>query len=530
MPLHSSLPKEQQQLVFKAAPKGKVKVILATNIAESSVTINDVRVVVDSGLHRERTYDPKSRMTSLDTVWVCQSNAVQRKGRAGRLREGRVFRLYSREQLGAAPWRPVPEIQRCGLAQTCLQAIALRRDPREFLAKALDPPSVEAVEAAMAELALISAIEDGVSPQMLPIGEVLSRMALEPLLGRAMMMGVLFGISEATAALLVVAGGRSPFATPADKRREAFNVKREFCQWSDTIAALKALLKWESILQKDGRQSAGSWARSRFLAQSRLMALSRAKFQLLQDARRSGLLLPESSSKDATMEGDVIQKIEEAYDVDAAGALFEDQQAPDEADFELDDETVWLQDVGRCSPQVAEDPIMPGLLCSAFPMNLAVRRQAAATAHKTARLARAVISPASVNDPRSAALGSVPEGPSWWLYNDLQVSGKTGYLRDTTRLKDWHIGIFAGLRIKDTGGTLKNSKLELDGWLHIQGRSLRTSRLLRKIRQELREALHWQALAASRRESVSARGQAILGVLRDVLRRRPRGRQDNEAP
>eukprot|EP00435_Cladocopium_sp_Y103_P020064 s2182_g4.t2 len=131
IPLHSTLPKERQQQVFRKPPKGKVKVILGTNIAESSVTIGDVEVVIDSGLsrdgtlgavdpwgrspkldgyevmnnlvtirdgdcfldlQRELTYDPKRRLSSLDTVWVSQSGAVQRRGRAGRVRQGRLLR------------------------------------------------------------------------------------------------------------------------------------------------------------------------------------------------------------------------------------------------------------------------------------------------------------------------------------------------------------------------------------------------------------------------------------------------------
>ena len=78
-------------------------------------------MVIDSGLQRQLTYDAKRRMSSLDTVWVSQSGAAQRRGRAGRVRPGQVLRLYSRQQFEALPLQPSPEIQRCDLAQSCLQ-------------------------------------------------------------------------------------------------------------------------------------------------------------------------------------------------------------------------------------------------------------------------------------------------------------------------------------------------------------------------------------------------------------------------
>lgn len=152
LPLHSTLPKNEQQLIFQRPPQGKTKVILGTNIAESSVTIDDVLVVVDSGLMREVAYDPVRRLSTLETVWVSQSSAIQRKGRAGRVRKGRCFRMYSKEQLEQAPWRTTPEMQRCELTSTCLQALALKREARDFLSRAPDAPTRAAVETALEDL------------------------------------------------------------------------------------------------------------------------------------------------------------------------------------------------------------------------------------------------------------------------------------------------------------------------------------------------------------------------------------------
>merc|ERR1712203_976625 len=106
---------------------------------------------------------------------------------------------------------PAPEMQRGDLAQVCLQAVALERDPRSFLARAPDPPSVDSVETAMDVLVRIDAIEEGVAPRILPCGEMLACLPVEPLLGRAAMLGALLGVPDIAAAILVVSGGRSPF-------------------------------------------------------------------------------------------------------------------------------------------------------------------------------------------------------------------------------------------------------------------------------------------------------------------------------
>ena len=121
IPLHSTIPQEEQQKVFIPAPDGVVKVILATNIAESSVTINDVLAVVDSGLVREMSWNAESGMSTMGTVGTSRASATQRTGRAGRVAPGSCYRIYSHGTLHAMAERPTPEIQRTALEATCLQ-------------------------------------------------------------------------------------------------------------------------------------------------------------------------------------------------------------------------------------------------------------------------------------------------------------------------------------------------------------------------------------------------------------------------
>ena len=94
LPLHSQLPTQEQRAVFIVPPQGTTKIVLSTNIAETSVTINDISVVVDAGTHKEMQYDPSVGMSCLREVRVSKANAAQRAGRAGRVREGFTYHLF----------------------------------------------------------------------------------------------------------------------------------------------------------------------------------------------------------------------------------------------------------------------------------------------------------------------------------------------------------------------------------------------------------------------------------------------------
>lgn len=123
IPLHSSLNEEEQDRAFKKVDRleGRRKVIVSTNIAESSVTIPDVKYVVDFLLTKENHYDPASRSESLQLTWCSQANAKQRLGRAGRVSNGFCFRMVTKNfYTNSMPEYPVPEMQRCSLEKLIL--------------------------------------------------------------------------------------------------------------------------------------------------------------------------------------------------------------------------------------------------------------------------------------------------------------------------------------------------------------------------------------------------------------------------
>lgn len=150
---HSEL-RDQQLEAFGAVPSGCRKIIITTNIAETSITIPDVQHVIDSGRCREKSYHHATRTTSLTSVWISKSNSKQRAGRAGRVQDGNYYALFSRARYDSLQPVQTAQIHRSDLQEICLQ---IKRQSfqipiRGFLEAALEPPSPSAVESAIAAL------------------------------------------------------------------------------------------------------------------------------------------------------------------------------------------------------------------------------------------------------------------------------------------------------------------------------------------------------------------------------------------
>jgi ATP-dependent RNA helicase DHX57 len=139
LPLHASLQSIEQRRVFPHAPSGKRKVICATNVAETSITIDDIVAVIDTGRFKETSYDPQNNMRKLEEVWASRAACKQRRGRAGRVKAGKCYKLYTRNaEMTKMAERPEPEIRRVPLEQLCLSVRAMGiKEVAAFLASAL---------------------------------------------------------------------------------------------------------------------------------------------------------------------------------------------------------------------------------------------------------------------------------------------------------------------------------------------------------------------------------------------------------
>lgn len=212
-PLYGGLPLERQQQAIAPCPQGRRKVVLATNIAETSLTIEGVTTVIDSGLERHALFDTVTGTTRLATRRISRASAAQRAGRAGRLGPGFCQRLFSEEQFQRLQEQRTPEILQSDLAPLALQLLAWGvRDPAELAW--LDPPPAANYRQGLDVLALCGAAfarDDG-SWQLTPHGVRLSQMPLHPRLGHMMLVGCDIDARETAALLAAVLAERNPMA------------------------------------------------------------------------------------------------------------------------------------------------------------------------------------------------------------------------------------------------------------------------------------------------------------------------------
>lgn len=189
LPLHSTLSVSEQEKVFDIPPEGVRKCILSTNIAETSVTIDGVRFVLDSGKVKEMSFDPIHKMQKLKEFWISQASAEQRKGRAGRTGPGVCFRLYSEAEYASFDSYAKPEIMRVSLDSLVLQMLAMGL-PNIKLFPFIEPPPRDSLETSIISLKSHSALTS--DENLTPIGELLAQLPLDVTLGKMLIMGSLF--------------------------------------------------------------------------------------------------------------------------------------------------------------------------------------------------------------------------------------------------------------------------------------------------------------------------------------------------
>ena len=253
LPLHASLMPAEQKRVFPAAPPGKRKVIAATNVAETSITIEDVVAVIDTGRVKETSYDPQSNMVRLAETWASRAACKQRRGRAGRVRPGDCYKLYTRNAEAKMMERPEPEIRRVPLEQMCLSIKAMGvQDVSGFLASALTPPESTAVEGAIQLLSQMGAITDN---ELTALGRHMSMIPADLRLGKLLVYGAVFGCLEAALTIASVLTARSPFMSPRERdqpTRDEFNrIRASFSNnQGDLLVDLRAYEQWSAMRSK----------------------------------------------------------------------------------------------------------------------------------------------------------------------------------------------------------------------------------------------------------------------------------------
>ncbi|KAF2348160.1 Helicase-associated domain [Trinorchestia longiramus] len=245
LPVYSALPSEMQTRIFEAAPPGSRKVVIATNIAETSLTIDGIYYVVDPGFVKQKVYNPKTGMDSLMVTPVSQAGAKQRAGRAGRTGPGKTYRLYT-ERAYRDEMLPtnVPEIQRTNLVSTVLQLKAMGiNDLLGF--DFMDPPPTEAMVMALETLHSLSALDD--EGLLTRLGRRMAEFPLEPNLSKMLIMSVNLQCSEEILTIVSMLSIQNVFYRPKEKQAIADQKKAKFNQAEgDHLTLLAVYNSWKN--------------------------------------------------------------------------------------------------------------------------------------------------------------------------------------------------------------------------------------------------------------------------------------------
>ncbi|KAI8928519.1 P-loop containing nucleoside triphosphate hydrolase protein [Entophlyctis helioformis] len=289
-PIYSSMETLEQRAIFQPAPPGIRKIVFATNIAQTSVTVPGIRYVVDCGFVKQKMYDPKTHMDALVVMPISQAAATQRAGRAGRTENGRVYRLYSREAFEEMTPATVPEIQRSSLLGTILQLKKMGiSDILNF--DFIDPPDPELVVAATKQLFLLSAVDE--HGHLTPLGAKMADLAVSPFLARTLISAAQdFHCIEQVATIAAILSTEDVFSTPRSKRKqlEAEEARKRFHHHSgDHITLLRVYAEWEA------NDYSRDWCFQHYIHYRALKTAKSVRSQIMDSLKKLRIYTPHSN-------------------------------------------------------------------------------------------------------------------------------------------------------------------------------------------------------------------------------------------
>eukprot|EP00123_Amoebidium_parasiticum_P020541 comp5204_c0_seq1/m.1245 comp5204_c0_seq1/g.1245 ORF comp5204_c0_seq1/g.1245 comp5204_c0_seq1/m.1245 type:complete len:699 (-) comp5204_c0_seq1:13-2109(-) len=281
LPLYSTLPQDHQVRVFLPTPRGSRKVIISTNIAETSVTLPNIVYVIDAGFVKLRTYNPKTGVEALVITPISKASAKQRAGRAGRVRPGKAYRLYTEADYLRLPDRTPPEIQRTNLGQVVLQLKAMGID-NVLRFDFMSPPVPEALIRSLDLLYSLGAL-DTHGKLTVPLGEQIAEFPVEAKLAKMLLVSGDFGCSAEMLTIAAMLQVQDVFVSPPDARREAEKHRRRFAaKEGDHLTLLNA---YKAFLE----HPKPNWAYKHFLNHRALKRASEIRRQLEKFLHRFGI-------------------------------------------------------------------------------------------------------------------------------------------------------------------------------------------------------------------------------------------------
>ncbi|KAG0241958.1 hypothetical protein BGW41_005123 [Actinomortierella wolfii] len=466
--LHSTLPSLSQQEVFEPLPdEGMRKIILATNIAETSITIQDVVYVVDSAKVKETNYDPTKRMTTLLPTWISASSLKQRAGRAGRVQEGQYYCMMSRKRRELLDAFSIPEMLRSDLQEICLHIKSVDRSTKiaSVLAEAIQPPDQVSVADALSQLMSLGALD--ANENLTPLGRVLATLPVEPSFGRCLILSCVFSCLDPVLTLCASLGTKDVFVSPPLRKEQADRAKMRWAKdlRSDHLAMMNAYNTWVEMLREEP-QRVFDFTEDNYLSRLALENIRRAKAQLLSLLEKSGVV--------PTMTYERRQKLkQQQQESGGGGGSVQFEMGPPE--------------YNRNSQCI---PLLRAMVCAGVFPNISYKTSK--KIHRTRHDNVCIVHPGSVNSTRSEKHLMHLRGPMEYSESEVgtlfafstkvRTSETQIFLRNTTRLDPLSILLFAGGGENEVEVVGQN-QLVVDRWWKFNGpeRTIRTMRSLREM-------------------------------------------------
>jgi len=408
--LHSSVPTLYQHEIFRPVPREARRIILTTNIAETSVTIPDIFYVVDTARLKELSYLPSRRVSSLNVTWVSKSSSAQRKGRAGRVQNGVYFCLISRSFFSdVLSDHQVEEMKRLDLQELCLTVKSLGIPSiRGFLNKALQPPYPSYVDSAVERLKQLQALD--AAEDLTPLGRHLASLPVDPGLGKMLFLGVIFKCLDPVLTIVAASNTKDPFVSPPDRRAQGRESKITLSMGtnSDHLAIVNAYNKWVLAL---GAPNPAGFCDRHYLSHANLQMIMKTKQQLFTILVQTGFVDHGLQSQPEPFGGKALNVNRDNF------------------------------------------ALLKAILASGFYPNYAERGKK--RVYRTKEDKVTVIHPSSVNYKG-------PESSSPWLVYEEKVRTTRTFLRNTSQVPPTAIVLFGGILDPNLGGP---RTLVMDDWM-----------------------------------------------------------------
>ncbi|EEQ86876.1 hypothetical protein RJZ56_002484 [Blastomyces dermatitidis] len=303
LPLYAGLTTEQQLYVFEPAPEKTRKVIVSTNIAEASVTIDGIVYVIDCGFAKLRAYNPNTGIETLTPTPISKASATQRAGRAGRTKPGKCFRLYTEQSYQSLPDVTVPEIQRSNLAPVILQLKALGIDNIVRFGFLTPPPS-ELVVRGFELLYSLGAVDD-YAKLTRSLGIQMAELAVEPMMAKVLLGAPSFGcLSEILSIAAMTSLQGAVWFEKSDEKKAVESTRRKFAV--DEGDHLTYLNVYQAFVTKGKKDS--KWCRDNYLNYRSMLKAVSIRAQLKRYLERFGIQVDESLSSSSPAPPEQIQR------------------------------------------------------------------------------------------------------------------------------------------------------------------------------------------------------------------------------